>query len=181
MAYPWNSTTWKVWWGGYEFRQAGVLKKTLSQKEWDDRHNLNTLSDLRVTIQCNCRNVYLDVLELKISFFTQYLQATQWDNVECVSVLLTQDADPHLMDFSGNTALHHAVSRGNIAIASKLLEYNVDIEGKTEVKISQLPSHCVNSNATQTHFPCSKVQASSLAESVESKIFLQILFFIFCR
>ena len=95
-----------------------------------------------------------------------------------VSVLLTKGADPHLMDFSGNTALHHAVSRGNTAIASKLLEYNVDIEGKTKVKISQLHSHCINNNATQTHFPRSKAQAVSL-NLFRVKYFLQITFFIF--
>ncbi|EGW03391.1 UPF0378 protein KIAA0100 [Cricetulus griseus] len=103
------------------------------------RANIDILDDegctplIKVAIGQQFWNVYLDVLELKISFFTQYLQAAQRDNVECVSILLTQDADPHLMDLSGHTALHHAVCRGKTEIVSKLLEYNVDIEGKTEV------------------------------------------------
>ncbi|MEJ1281884.1 putative gene 9495 [Cricetulus griseus] len=110
-----------------------VVRLLLSHKA-----NIDILDDegctplIKVAIGQQFWNVYLDVLELKISFFTQYLQAAQRDNVECVSILLTQDADPHLMDLSGHTALHHAVCRGKTEIVSKLLEYNVDIEGKTE-------------------------------------------------
>ncbi|OBS68240.1 hypothetical protein A6R68_03215, partial [Neotoma lepida] len=57
--------------------------------------------------------------------------ATQRDNIECISVLLTEGADIHLKDFSGDTALHHAISSGNTTIVRKLLDYNADINGKT--------------------------------------------------
>ncbi|CAO2617404.1 Ankyrin repeat domain-containing protein 26, partial [Lemmus lemmus] len=52
--------------------------------------------------------------------------------MECLSILLQQGADPHLVDFNGDTALHHAVSRGNIRIASELLDYKADINTKTQ-------------------------------------------------
>ncbi|CAO2629325.1 Ankyrin repeat domain-containing protein 7 [Lemmus lemmus] len=41
-------------------------------------------------------------------------------------------ADPHIPDFNGNAALHHAVCRGNTTIAGRLLEYNVNIDAKTK-------------------------------------------------
>ncbi|CAO2617426.1 Ankyrin repeat domain-containing protein 26 [Lemmus lemmus] len=74
----------------------------------------------------------IQILELSISFFIQCPQAAQEDNMECLSILLQQGADPHLVDFNGDTALHHAVSRGNIRIASELLDYKADINTKTQ-------------------------------------------------
>eukprot|EP00073_Rattus_norvegicus_P040709 XP_008769414.1 PREDICTED: ankyrin repeat domain-containing protein 7-like [Rattus norvegicus] len=71
-------------------------------------------------------------------FFVQFPQAAQRDNTHCVCVLLRHNANPNLMDYSGNTAFHHAISRGSIAIVKMLLEYNVDIEAKTEYGLTPL-------------------------------------------
>ncbi|CAO2641625.1 Adhesion G protein-coupled receptor E1 [Lemmus lemmus] len=60
------------------------------------------------------------------------LLATQRDNVECVSILLMHGADPHIIDFTGDAALHHAVCRGNTEIASKLLYHKANIDAETE-------------------------------------------------
>ncbi|CAO2641215.1 Adhesion G protein-coupled receptor E1, partial [Lemmus lemmus] len=60
------------------------------------------------------------------------LLATQRDNVECVSILLMHGADPHIIDFTGDAALHHAVCRGNTEIASKLLDHKANIDAETE-------------------------------------------------
>ena len=134
-----------------------VLERTQSQKR-NNMHNLNNWSDPRVTIQCNCWNAYSDFLEFSISFFLQYPQATQRDNVECVSILLTHGANPHIVDFGGDAALHHAVVRGNIAIAGKLLKYKANIDTKTEVKIIQLHLQCTSSNDTQITFHILKLK-----------------------
>lgn len=107
-------------------------------------HKLSNFSDLSVTIQCNFRNIYLDFLELNVSFFIQYQQATQRGNVECITILLIQGANSHLSDLSGNTVLHRTVSRDNTKIASKLLEYKSDIEAKTEVNIIQPHPQCTS-------------------------------------
>ncbi|KAH0515140.1 Ankyrin repeat domain-containing protein 7 [Microtus ochrogaster] len=66
---------------------------------------------------------------------TPLIKAAQRDNIECISILLMNGADPHIVDDSGDAALHHAICRGNIPVVSKLLEYNVDINAKTEVRI----------------------------------------------
>ncbi|XP_026644978.1 ankyrin repeat domain-containing protein 26-like [Microtus ochrogaster] len=55
-------------------------------------------------------------------------EATQRDNVECVSIFLIQGAGAHAVDFSGDTALHRAISRDSTTIACNLLEYNANIE-----------------------------------------------------
>ncbi|EGW03389.1 Ankyrin repeat domain-containing protein 26 [Cricetulus griseus] len=81
----------------------------------------------RTPLHYACAHNHPDVVRLLLS---HRANIDILDDEGCTPLI--KDADPHLMDFSGNTALHHAVSRGNIAIASKLLEYNVDIEGKTE-------------------------------------------------
>lgn len=107
---------------------------------------------LRETIQCNGRNISLDFLEFKMYFCVQFPQASQRDNVDCVSVLLSYNADPNVTDLSGNTAFHHAVSRGNLPIVKMLLEHNVDIEAKTEVKITQLHSQGTSSSDTHIYF-----------------------------
>lgn len=120
------------------------------------------MSDLRETIQSNGRNVSLGVFELNMYFFVQFPQASQEDNVECVSVLLAHNADPNLIDSSGNTAFHHAVSRGNIPIVKMLLEHNVDIEAKTEVKLFQLHSQYTFSSDTQTYSLHAEAQDFSL-------------------
>nr|XP_038943523.1 ankyrin repeat domain-containing protein 20B-like isoform X4 [Rattus norvegicus] len=69
---------------------------------------------------------------IKSNFFEQHLQATERNNLECVSILLKHGADPHMADFTGNTALHYAVYNGNRAIASELLKYKVDINAITK-------------------------------------------------
>ncbi|XP_076423541.1 ankyrin repeat and SOCS box protein 16-like [Peromyscus maniculatus bairdii] len=63
---------------------------------------------------------------------TPLIKATQRDNVECVSILLFEGADPHLRVLSGNIDLHHAVSSGTKTTVRKLLDYKSDIEEKTE-------------------------------------------------
>ena len=137
--------------------KPGVLERTLSQKR-HNMHNLNNWSDPRVTIQCNCWNAYPDFLEFGISFFLKYPQATQRDNVKCVSILLRQGANPHIIDFGGDAALHHAVVRGNITIARKLLKYKANIDAKTEVKIIQLHLQCTSNNDTQITFHILKLK-----------------------
>ncbi|KAK7809801.1 hypothetical protein U0070_008451, partial [Myodes glareolus] len=89
---------------------------------------------------------------------TPLIKATQRDNIKCVPTLLTQDADPHLVDFSGDTALHHAISRGNTTIASKLLEYNTNIEAKIELRCDLLPGarSCGESGASSESAMVSK-------------------------
>lgn len=104
----------------------------------------------------------LGFLEVKMCFFVQFPQAVQRDNTHCVCVLLRHNANPNLMDYSGNTAFHHAVSRGSITIVKLLLEYNVDIEAKTKVKVIQLHSQCTSSCHTQTYFLHAEPQAFSL-------------------
>ena len=94
----------------------------------------------------------IKVLDFSVSFFIQYPQATEWDNLECISVLLRYGANPDIVDDSGYAALHHAICRGNIRVVRKLLEYNVDIKAKTEVRIIQLHSQCTSSNDTQITF-----------------------------
>ena len=111
--------------------KPGVLTRTLSQRERDNVYNLNNWSDPRVTIQSDSQNAYLDFLEFSISFFIPHPQATQWDAVGCVSILLLQSSDPHIIDFRGDATPHHAIVRGNTTIASNLLEYNAIIEAKT--------------------------------------------------
>ncbi|CAO2640971.1 Ankyrin repeat domain-containing protein 26 [Lemmus lemmus] len=91
---------------------------------------------------------------------TPLIKATQRDNVECVSILLMQGADPHIIDLSGDAALHHAVCRGNTVIASKLLYHKANIDAETEVKIIQLHSQCASSSDTQTTFHILKLKQS---------------------
>ncbi|XP_075797834.1 ankyrin repeat domain-containing protein 33B-like [Microtus pennsylvanicus] len=67
---------------------------------------------------------------------TPLIKATQRDNVECVSILLKQGADPHIVDFGGDAALHHAVVQGNITIAGQLLKYKANIDAKTEYGVT---------------------------------------------
>ena len=102
----------------------------------------------------------IQVLEFSISFFMQYPQATQRDNGECVSILLMQGAGPHAVDFSGDTALHRAVSGDTTRIACDLLEYNANIEATKEVKIIQLHSQWTSSNDTQITFHVLKLKQS---------------------
>ena len=94
----------------------------------------------------------IKVLDFSVSFFIQYPQAAQRDNLECLCILLMHGADPHIVDANGDAALHHAICRGNIPVVRKLLEYNVDIKAKTEVRIIQLHSQCTSSNDTQITF-----------------------------
>lgn len=94
---------------------------------------------------------------LKSNFFEQHLQATERNNLECVSILLKHGADPHMADFTGNTALHYAVYNGNRAIASELLKYKVDINATTKVK-----TPIYTSSDPRIHFLHAKVQAFSL-------------------
>lgn len=114
-------------------------------------------------------------------FFVQFPQATQHDNVQCISLLLTFNADPNLKDFCGNTAFHHAVSRGNVTIAKMLLEHNVDIEAKTEVKIIQLPSQCTSSRNTHIYFLHAEAQAFSLNLFLGMPFFSKYIFHIFSK
>lgn len=100
----------------------------------------------------------IKVLDFSVSFFIQYPQATQRDNLECISILLRLGADPHIVDANGDAALHHAICRGNIRVVSKLLEYNVDIKAKTEVRIIQLRSQCTSSSDTQITFHILKLK-----------------------
>ena len=135
---------------------------------------------LRRTIQCDGRNVSLGFLELKIYIyiFVQFLQAAQRDNIHCVSVLLDYNADPNVMDFIGNTAFHHAVSRGNLPIVKMLLKHNVDIEAKTKVKITQLHSQCTSSSDTHIYFLRAEVQAFSM-NLLTGMLLSPNMFFIF--
>ena len=100
--------------------------------------------------------------------------------MDCASVLLTHNADPNLIDSSGNTAFHHAISRGNIRIVKMLLEHNVDIEAKTEVKITQLHSQGTSSSDTHIYFLHTEAHAFSLyLFSGTLFIFTKICLFIF--
>lgn len=146
--------------------KSGVLKRTLSEKKRDNMHNLNYWSEPRVSTQCKYWKAYPDFLEFSISSVTQYAQATQWENVECISILLMQGADPYAKEFRGNISIQHAVSRGSTTIACKLLEYsantkyNANIKAKTEVKIIQVHSQCTFSNDTQLTFHVLKLRQS---------------------
>lgn len=99
--------------------------------------------------------------------------------MDCASVLLTHNADPNLIDSSGNTAFHHAISRGNIRIVKMLLEHNVDIEAKTEVKITQLHSQGTSSSDTHIYFLHTEAHAFSLNLFRGTHFFSPTLFFIF--
>ena len=134
--------------------------------------------DLRETIQCDGRNVSLGFLELKMYFLVEFPQAAQRDNFICVSVLLNYKADPNVMDFSGNTAFHHAVSRGNIPIVKMLLKHNVDIEAKTQVKFTQLHSQCISSSDTHIYFLHAEALAFLLS-MFTAMLFSPNMFFIF--
>ncbi|XP_049989266.1 ankyrin repeat domain-containing protein 7-like [Alexandromys fortis] len=91
---------------------------------------------------------------------TPLIKATQRDNLECVAILLMHGADPNIVDDSGYAALHYAICRGNIPVVRKLLEYNVDIKTKTEVRIIQLRSQCTSSRDTQITFHILKLRQS---------------------
>lgn len=78
--------------------------------------------------------------------------------MECVSILLMKGADPHIVDFGGDAALHHAVVRGNITIAGKLVKYKANIDAKTGVRIIHLHSQCTSSNDTQITFHILKLK-----------------------
>jgi ankyrin repeat protein len=93
--------------------------------------------------------------------------------------LLTHNADPNLIDSSGNTALHHAISRGNIRIVKMLLEHNVDIEAKTEVKITQLHSQGTSSSDTHIYFLHTEAHTFSLNLFRGTLLFSPNMFFIF--
>ena len=58
----------------------------------------------------------------------------QCQQEECANILLNHGADPNVVDVSSSTALHYAASGCNIAIATKLLDQEVDIEAKDGVK-----------------------------------------------
>ncbi|XP_037053888.1 ankyrin repeat domain-containing protein 7-like, partial [Peromyscus leucopus] len=83
----------------------------------------------RKSLHYDCAHNHPDVVTLLLSKkasidvqddegCTPLIKATQRGNVECITILLIQGANPHLRDLSGNTALHHAVSRDNTTIAS---------------------------------------------------------------
>ena len=97
--------------------------------------------------------------------------------MDCASVLLTHNADPNLIDSSGNTAFHHAISRGNISIVKMLLEHNVDIEAKTEVKITQLHSQGTSSSDTHIYFLHTEAHAFSLYLFSGTLLFSPNMFF----
>ena len=97
--------------------------------------------------------------------------------MDCASVLLTHNADPNLIDSSGNTAFHHAISRGNIRIVKMLLEHNVDIEAKTEVKITQLHSQGTSSSDTHIYFLHTEAHAFSLYLFSGTLLFSPNMFF----
>ena len=97
--------------------------------------------------------------------------------MDCASVLLTHNADPNLIDSSGNTAFHHAISRGNIRIVKMLLEHNVDIEAKTEVKITQLHSQGTSSSDTHIYFLHTEDHAVSLYLFSGTLLFSPNMFF----
>lgn len=97
--------------------------------------------------------------------------------MDCASVLLTHNADPNLIDSSGNTAFHHAISRGNIRIVKMLLEHNVDIEAKTEVKITQLHSQGTSSSDTHIYFLHTEAHAFSLYLFSGTLLFSSNMFF----
>ena len=121
---------------------------------------------------------FLASLNWRCIFFVEFLQAAQRDNIHCVSVLLDHNADPNVMDFSGNTAFHHAVCRGNLPIVKMLLKNKVDIEAKTEVKIIQLHSQCTSSSDTHIYFLCEEAQGFSL-NLFRGTLFSPNMFFIF--
>ena len=102
----------------------------------------------------------IQVLDFSISFFIQYPQATERDNIECICILLRHGADPHIVDDSGHAALHHAICRGKTTVVRKLLEYNADITAKTGVRIIQLHLQCTPSNDTQITFHILKLKQS---------------------
>jgi POTE ankyrin domain family protein len=54
-------------------------------------------------------------------FLVQNQQASQYQQEECLSILLKHGADPNVKDSRGNTALHYAVSMGNTSTAAQLL------------------------------------------------------------
>lgn len=65
------------------------------------------------------------------------------EKMEGVFELPNQDPDPHMTDHSGNTDVHHAVSRDNKTSVKKLRESNVDIDTRKEVKIISIHSQCI--------------------------------------
>ena len=111
-------------------------------------------------------------------FFVQFPQAAQRDNIDCVSIFLDYNADPNLTDLSGNTAFHHAVSRGNLPIVKIPLKHNVDIEAKTEVNITQLHSQYTSSSDTHIYFLRAEVQAFSM-NLLTGMLLSPNMFFIF--
>lgn len=55
----------------------------------------------------------------------------------CVSILLEHKADPNLVDFNGNTALHLAARIPSIPVALQLLEHEANINAQNKVSTQQ--------------------------------------------
>lgn len=53
----------------------------------------------------------------------------------CAALLLDQGANPNLIDFDGNTALHYAVYGQSVALVRKLLEHKANLEIRNKVVI----------------------------------------------
>ncbi|NXP58005.1 ANR26 protein, partial [Chloropsis cyanopogon] len=63
---------------------------------------------------------------------TPLMKAVQYQQEECVAILLEHGADPNLADADGNTALHLAVLSGNTTVAGLLLEHNASSDAQNQ-------------------------------------------------
>uniref|UniRef100_A0A2K6SR41 Ankyrin repeat domain 7 n=1 Tax=Saimiri boliviensis boliviensis TaxID=39432 RepID=A0A2K6SR41_SAIBB len=56
----------------------------------------------------------------------------QCQKEDCANILLNYGADPNLMDFCYNTALHYAVCGKSFSLVEKLLKHKADLEAKNK-------------------------------------------------
>ncbi|XP_027782101.2 ankyrin repeat domain-containing protein 7 [Marmota flaviventris] len=80
------------------------------------------------------------------------LKAVQFRKENCATILLSHGADPNLVDFYYNTALHYAVCGQNVSLVRKLLEHKANLEAKNKDGYTPLLLAIVENNENMVKF-----------------------------
>ena len=93
------------------------------------------------------RTRFSRLLKTKLWGVTEVTQALRWADVvenqnSVVGLLLKHGADVNVRDDFNNTAIHHAVMRGNIEATRLLINYGADLtahdfNGKTPIEMAR--------------------------------------------